>query len=115
MREYKIVVDFNEKESFRCYERTYFGFFNSIWELIESTATHDEALTFLQGKDGRFLGTYRKDGTMFAVNEVVKMPKGTTYTSDGLLVNKAEKPHFIPNLLDDDSSVLHSRKVLNKK
>jgi hypothetical protein len=110
MREYKIIVDLCRNQPYECYERSYFSFFPSQWELIETTPTHAEAISFVQSKDGRYIGTYKKDGTRLKVDEVVKMDKDTTYSHDGLPVKKTTALHSIP-MFDDDKDVVNDRKV----
>jgi hypothetical protein len=114
MREYKIIVDMDQKQPFGCYERSIFGFFPSAWELIETIPSKEEALDYAQSKEGCFIGIFLKDGTRVALNDVVKMSKETTYTSEGLPVKKSSlKP--IPNFDDDDATVLNKREVRSVK
>jgi hypothetical protein len=113
MREYKIIVDMDQKQPFGCYERSIFGFFPSDWELIEPVSSKEEALDFAQSKDGHFLGIFLKDGTRLALNDNVKMDKNSTYTSEGLPVKKSSlKP--ISNF-DYDKGVLNRREVRSIK
>lgn len=114
MRETKIIIDSDAKYPCGCYERTTFGFFSSDWEKLDEVGTPEEALEFLNAKDGKFLGIYLKDGTPVASEKASLILNKVTRTSDGTPIKKSTL-HEIPKFPDDDETVLHSRKIGNKK
>lgn len=117
MKEYKIVVDFTEKEAFRIFEReiastSFFTLAMSGWKFKESTPSHDEAKTAIAGYGGYFRGTYDKDSVIYAVNDEVRMAKDKTYSAEGLEVKRVGQP---AEFLDENEDVLHKRVMYRNK
>lgn len=109
MKQYKIVVDFIRKEPFMIYQRD--SFFESF-KLVESTPTHEEAIIFCNGKNGKFIGTYSKDGVAIAKNEVLSEERYVPHSSDNNINHTVGEP---AESLDENEDVLFSRVIKGKK
>lgn len=112
MREFKIIVDESQEDAFRCYEREVnCGFFDSEWMLKNSAQSHEEAFQYLSTQNGKYVGTYMKDGTPIAVKGELRITKNVTYSSEGLMVKKT---YPVPEFLDENQDVLFKRRMGKK-
>lgn len=111
MREYKIVVDLDQVESFICFQREVnFMFFNSVWERMEeSTKDHQGALDYIKSFNGKFIGTFMKDGTLIAPGVIIRPEKGQTYTKEGLPVRKVTREEVL-----NEGGISVFRKIMRK-
>lgn len=111
MKEYKIIVDFDRNKPFLCYEREVnVMWFSSPWEFMDDTPSHQEALDYVQNRNGKFTGTFMKDGTQVAAKDIMKLENERTYTSEGLPVRRVAREEFINDEIHYKQTIMFKKK-----